>query len=92
MTSDRATLYRIYFDTNEVLYHEDGTCRYDLGIPGSSRDIRPIAGELQDGMRVVIYMTGELEMEAILQFDRKFSRWLARPVEGTTKYFDGSTE
>jgi hypothetical protein len=84
------TLHRIYFDTNEAFY-EDGICRYELHIPGSLRDIQPIANELHEGMRVIIYMTGELEMEAILQFDTKHDRWLARPIEGTTRYLDGSS-
>jgi len=38
-------------------------------------------------MRVVIYMTGELEMEATLEFDQKYGRWMARPIEGTTKIY-----
>jgi len=34
-------------------------------------------------MRVTIYMTGKLEMEA--RFDQKYGRWMARPIERTTK-------
>jgi len=76
------TLHRIYFDTNAG----DGA-RYDLGLRGSLEDIAPISDQLQDGMRVVIYMTGELEMEATLEFDQKYGRWMARPIEGTTKIY-----
>jgi len=76
------TLARIYFDTNAG----DGA-RYDLGLRGSLEDIAPISDQLQDGMRVVIYMTGELEMEATLEFDQKYGRWMARPIEGTTKIY-----
>jgi hypothetical protein len=57
------TLRRIYFDTNEG----DGTgddIRYDLGLRRSREDIAAISDQLQEGMRVIIYMTGELEMEA----------------------------
>jgi hypothetical protein len=76
------TLYRIYFDTNAG----DGE-RYDLGLRGSLEDIAPIADQLQEGMRVIIYMTGELEMESTLEFDQKYGHWMARPIEGTTKIY-----
>jgi hypothetical protein len=76
--------YRIYFDTN------NGTMAYGypLACYGSLRDIEPIADKLKEGMRIVIYMTGELEMEAVLEFDRDNARWIARPIEGTLKYLD----
>jgi hypothetical protein len=77
------SLHRIYFDTN------DGTMGgYPLHCRGSLEDIQPIADKLKEGMRVVIYMTGELEMEAILEFDRGNSLWIGRPIEGTLKYLD----
>jgi hypothetical protein len=37
-------------------------------------------------------MTGELEMEATLEFDMASGAWMARPIEGTLKYTDGSDE
>ncbi len=79
-----AELFRIYFDTNEG--DEDG--RYDLGIPGSLRDITPISGKLSQGLKVTIYMTDELEMEASLEFDSERSHWKARPIPGTIRYLD----
>ena len=43
-------MYRIYFDENAGDEHD----RYDLGIPGSLRDIEPVADKLRDGMHVVL--------------------------------------
>ncbi len=80
-----SAMHRIYFDTNEASYDEDGGCRYDLSLPSSMRDLASIE-EPRDGMRVVIYMTRELEMEATLEFDVKLGHWMARPIEGTTRY------
>ena len=77
-------LLRIYFDTND----SDQLGRYDLGPTGSLSDIAPIADQLSEGMRVVIYMSGELEMEATLEFDALSGRWMARPIDGTLKYLD----
>ncbi|TAJ35697.1 MAG: hypothetical protein EPO55_24855 [Reyranella sp.] len=51
-------------------------------------DIAPIADQLRDGMHVIIYMTDELEMEAILRFDAEWKAWTAMPVKGTIKYYD----
>jgi hypothetical protein len=78
------TLYRIYFDTN------DGTMSdgYPLCCKGSLEDIQPIAHQLKEGMRVIIYMTGELEMEAILEFDRGNNFWIGHPIEETLKILD----
>jgi hypothetical protein len=39
-------------------------------------------------MCVTIYMTGELEMEAILEFDQTYSCWIGRAIEGTIKYLN----
>jgi hypothetical protein len=77
-------LHRIYFDENEG----DALGRYDLGIPGSLRDIPPIAGELKEGMRVLIYMGDDFELEATLEYHAQFARWMARPIDGTLRYLD----
>lgn len=66
-------MHRIYFDTND-LAPNGGYC---LGVGGS----------LRDGLHVIIYMTGELEMEAVLEFDARWKRWTAHPIEGTTKIY-----
>jgi len=77
-------MYRIYFDENE----RDASGRYYLGIPGSLKDIAPIADHLKDGLRVVIYMAHELEMEAVLEWDRRNNCWMARSIEGTLQYLE----
>lgn len=80
---ERMSMHRIYFDTNTG--PDDG--RYGLWVAGSLKDIAPIIGEIHDGLHVIIYMTGELEMEAVLKFDRNWNGWTAKPVEGTEIYY-----
>jgi hypothetical protein len=76
-------VHRIYFDTNE------GTDeRYDLGLQASINDLAAIPGGPREGLRVVIYMTGELEMEATLEYDGSRSSWMAVPDDSTIKYYD----
>ena len=79
-------LHRIYFDTN------DGTMAdgYPLVCKGAQDDIQPIADKLTEGMHVVIYMTGELEMEAVLELDPTHGYWVGRPIKGTLKILDHS--
>ena len=79
-------LYRIYFGTN------DGTMEggYPLACKGAWDDIQPIADKLAEGMHVIIYMTGELEMEAVLEFEPTHGYWVGRPIKGTLKYLDRS--
>jgi hypothetical protein len=36
-------------------------------------------------MRVVIYMVGEIEMEATLEWDAQWNGWTARWIEGTCR-------
>jgi hypothetical protein len=36
-------------------------------------------------MLVTIYMTGEIEMEATLEWDADWKAWTAHPVEGTDR-------
>jgi hypothetical protein len=74
-------MYRIYFDENEG----DERGRFDLGIPGASRDIEPIASELTEGTHVILYDKDELEVEAVLEFDQKYQCWMASPLWNTLK-------
>jgi hypothetical protein len=78
----------IYFNTNEG----DQAGRYDLGLPGSLEDIAAMDPGPKEGMRVIIYMSEELEMEAFLEFDVQHDRWMAIPIEGTLKYLDDPEE
>ncbi len=77
------SLHRVYFDSNNML---DGV-RYDLGLPASKCDLSRIP-ELKDGLRVIICMTNEFEMEAILEYDQAAGCWGAVPIDGTIRYLD----
>lgn len=74
-------MHRIYFDTNAG----DENGRFDLGISGSLADIEPILADLKDGMRVVLYDGDGLEVEAVLEFDKRYARWMALPIWDTLK-------
>jgi hypothetical protein len=82
VSTEASPMHRIYFDTNEGDQHG----RYNLGIPGALEDIEPVADQLFEGLKVVIYMGDELEMEAVLAFDAQSRNWMANPIAGTTKY------
>lgn len=71
-------MYRVYFDTNEGTDHG-----YGLWLDASKRDLSDIPGGPQEGMRIIIYMTGELEMEAVLAFESEQNVWIAQPVPET---------
>ena len=77
---------RVFFDTN------DGTMYggYRLGFDQSRNDLEAIGNDLRDGTKVTIYMPDELEMTAVLRLDETENVWWADPIDGTTKYLDGS--
>jgi hypothetical protein len=77
-------LHRVYFDTNEGTPGRG----YGLWLPNSKEDLARITGGPREGMRVIIYMSGELEMEAILTFHSEWNAWTAEPILGTTKYLE----
>jgi hypothetical protein len=77
-------MYRIYFDSNDGSPTRPG---YSLHLSASKADLAHIPGGPREGMRVVIYMTGELEMEAVLAFDLSSNIWMALPIEGTTQIY-----
>lgn len=78
---DVADLPRIYFDSNAAT--EDG--RYILSIAGSLKDIRSLGDSLRPGMRVLLYMTDELEVEATLELDGARQTWLGLPDDSTLR-------
>ena len=80
-------MFRIYFDENAG----DQAGRYDLGIPGSLRDIAPLAGKLASGMHVTLHDDQNLEVEAILEFDHAGNPWMALPLWGTSPTQDAWT-
>jgi hypothetical protein len=70
-------MFRIYFDSNEAL---DGE-RYGLWLTKSVADLAKIPGGPQDGMTVIIYMVGEIETEATLEWcGDPWNAWTARPI------------
>lgn len=82
----RMILPRIFFDTNRGT-EEHG---YWLGFDQSLKDLEILGDKLRDGARVIIYMSEELEMDAVLRFDLAATVWWADPISGTIKYLDGT--
>jgi hypothetical protein len=72
---------RIYFDSNEG----PNDHAYGLWLAKSLEDIAMIPGGPKEGMLVTIYMIGEIEMEATLEWNAKWNSWTARPLEGTVR-------
>jgi hypothetical protein len=74
-------MHRIYFDSNEGT--EDW--RYGLWLSKSIEELAKIPGGPKEGMLVTIYMIGEIEMEATLEWNARWDGWTARPLEGTVR-------
>jgi hypothetical protein len=74
-------MHRVYFDGND---QTEGYL-YGLWLNKSKEDLAKIPGGPVEGMTVTIYMTGEIEMEATLEWDKKWKTWTARPVEHTIR-------
>jgi hypothetical protein len=74
-------LHRVYFDSN------DGSdeFEYQSKFAKSRADLRAIGDELQNGLRVLVYME-DLEGEATRQYDSENGYWLAKPITGTWKH------
>jgi len=79
-----AELPRIYFDTNE----SEDTDLFNLSIPGSLKDIHGLSDSLRPGLRVLLYMTDDLEVEATLEYDNVYKRWLGRADWTTIRHLD----
>jgi hypothetical protein len=74
-------MHRIYFDGNEG----PDSHRYGLWLDRSRQELAKIPGGPREGLIVTIYMIGEIEMEATLEWDNAWQGWTARPVEGTIR-------
>ncbi len=81
-------MHRIYFDSNEGT--EEGL--YGLWLDRSAKGLAQIPGGPKEGMRVTIYMIGEIEMEATLEWNARWEAWTARPITGTTRVNDEASE
>lgn len=76
-----SSMHRIYFDGNDGPDNE----RYGLWLDKSREDLAKIPGGPREGLMVTIYMIGEIEMEATLEWDATWQAWTARPVAGTVR-------
>ena len=72
---------RVYFDGNDCA----DVGRYGLWLPRSQEDLAKIPGGPREGLLVTIYMIGEIEMEATLEWDATWQAWTAREVPGTVR-------
>ena len=69
-------MHRVFFDTNAGSQDKG----YYLWFPQSKADIESIGPDLREGLHVMIYSPGELELEAFLEYDREFQCWAAIPI------------
>jgi hypothetical protein len=67
-------LPRIYFDANET--DDAGPDAYSLSIFGAQEDIQRLGDSICPGMRVLLYDAGEFEVEATLEYDSQYQRWI----------------
>jgi hypothetical protein len=79
-------LPRVQFSTND----RAATNRYGLWLAASLRDLEKLGDELVNGTRVIIYEPGELEMEAVVNFDADWNAWIATGDEATIRYYPGA--
>ncbi len=68
-------MHRIFFDANTG-NHEEG---YELRFALSLADLESIGDELREGLMVILYMPGELEIKSVLSFDKKCGFWRGIP-------------
>ncbi len=74
-------MLRFYFDENAG----DAGHRVDLGPPGALRDIAPVAGRMQDGLRVNHCDDASTWVGPESRFDRGRQRWMGVPFRDTTR-------
>ena len=80
--------HRIYFDSNDA----DSEGRYGLWLRKSQEDLAKIPGGPKEGMIVTIYMIGEIEAEAVLEWSGSpWNAWVARVI-GTFRPNDETWE
>jgi hypothetical protein len=76
-------MIRIYCDFNNGI----DEARFSLSCHWSRVDLDRNHHELRDGLRVVLYQTGELEAEGTIHYDRDWNMWVGVPDWGG-KYDD----
>lgn len=83
MTKDASsTLPRIYADANDQT--EDGG--YMLVFEESRRNIADFGAAISPGVRVILNVQDELEMEATLGYDDQNQIWIGYPDYSTIRY------
>lgn len=90
MSHQEHPLHRVAFSGNDFDSYDWNNRRYVLKFPGSIADLAKIPGGPKPGMRVIIYETGELEMEAELEFDENWDCWMARAFHDTILHYPES--
>lgn len=78
-------LPKIYSDFN----NKDELHRVRLNLPRSKTEIENSKEKIASGTHVLLYVEGEFEVEAVLDFDAKHSLWVASPIYSTIVYHDG---
>lgn len=79
-------MHRVFFDGNSGPGDTPDDPRFGLWFETSLQDLAALGDELKDGLRIIIYSPGELEMEAVLEFDAKHDAWMAIGDGATIRY------
>ncbi|UPJ52037.1 hypothetical protein IVB30_12185 [Bradyrhizobium sp. 200] len=77
-------LPKIYGDFN----NKDELHRVRLNLPRSKNEIQNSKDKIAAGTHVLLYMEGEFEVEAVLDFDSKYDLWVASPIYSTIVYYE----
>jgi hypothetical protein len=73
-------MHRVYFDSNDSIGDW-----FLLWTKKGKEDLARIPGGPKEGLVVTIYMIGEIELEATLEWSTKYKVWIARPIDGTVR-------
>jgi hypothetical protein len=77
-------LPKIYSDFN----NKDELYRVRLNLARSKAEIENSKEKIALGAHVILYVEGEFEVEAVLDFDAKHNLWVASPIYSTIVYRD----
>jgi hypothetical protein len=75
-------LPKIYSDFN----NKDELHRVRLNLARSKTDIKNSEEKIASGAHVLLYVEGEFEVEAVLDFDAMHNLWVASPIYSTIVY------
>jgi hypothetical protein len=80
--------HAVFFDSND----SNGDGDFFLTTSRSEKDLSGIGADLKDGLRVMLVMPDEFEVEGALCFDARLKCWLGRADFATIRYLNGSQE